>query len=101
MQTTFAPLRKEEGFWRLCTDRGLMLMGNWISVKESLPKSLSNKVIVSCVSENINDYVGFGHYEKYRDKEVWFNLETGRPFSEWDMTVTHWQELPEHANVSL
>lgn len=74
-------------------------MGNWISVKERLPRSLSNKVIVSCVSENINDYVGFGHYEKYRGKEVWVNLETGRPFSEWGMTVTHWQERPEHANA--
>lgn len=94
-------LLREKESGELALLGGLMLMGNWISVKESLPKSLSNKVIVSCVSENINNYVGFGHYEKYRGKEVWFNLETGRPFSEWDMTVTHWRELPEHANVSL
>lgn len=70
---------------------------DWISVKDRLPTSMGNKVLVSCTSESVNDYVGFGHYEKFKGEEIWFNLETGKPFSEWDMTVTHWQPLPNPA----
>lgn len=65
----------------------------WISIKERLPTSMANKVIVNCK----NGYVGFGHYEKFRGKEEWYNLESGQPFSEWGegYGVTHWMELPK------
>lgn len=74
-------------------------LNGWISVTDRLPTAVGNKVLVSCVSDTANDYVGFAHYEKYNGEETWFNLETGKPFSEWDMTVTHWRELPKHASV--
>jgi hypothetical protein len=73
------------------------MSGNWISVKDRLPTSLGNKVLVSCVSEDTNDYVGFGHYEKFHGEETWFNLETSKPFLDWNMVVTHWQSLPSPA----
>ena len=70
-------------------------MSEWISVKDRLPKSITNKVIVFCESEEWNSYIGFGHYEDYKGVQTWFNLETQMPFSEWSYTVTHWMPLPE------
>lgn len=67
----------------------------WISEKDCKPKSLTNKVIV-CYK---NGYVGFGHYEKFHGVEEWYNLESGKPFTEWgeenEYEVTHWMELPK------
>lgn len=69
----------------------------WISVKDRLPKRLANKVIVCCK----NDYIGFGHYEDYKGKQTWYNLESDKPFTDWDLEdcesyeVTHWMHLPE------
>ena len=69
---------------------------NWVSVKDELPKRLTNKVICFCEGDDYHpDYVGFGHYEKYKGVETWYNLETGEPFAEWGLTVTHWKPLPE------
>lgn len=70
---------------------------NWISTKDGLPERITNKVIVYCK----NGYIGFGHYEKYNGTETWYNLESQKPFSDWDIEdcevyeVTHWMPLPE------
>ncbi len=71
-------------------------MSEWNSVKDRLPKSLANKVIVHCK----NGYVGFGHYEDCKGAQTWYNLESQEPFSAWDYEegdyeVTHWMPLPE------
>lgn len=70
----------------------------WIPVTERLPKSIANKVIVRCA----NDYIGFGHYEDYKGKQTWYNLESDKPFTDWNYDddcdsyeVTHWMPLPE------
>lgn len=69
----------------------------WTSVSERLPEKITNKVLVYCK----NGYIGFGHYEKFQGVEDWYNLESGKPFREWDLEdcetyeVTHWMALPE------
>ena len=69
----------------------------WISVEDGLPKKITNKVLVYCK----NGYIGFGHYEKFQGVEDWYNLESGKPFREWDLEdcetyeVAHWMPLPE------
>lgn len=70
-------------------------VNRWISCSESLPKSVGNKVLVFCTGEDVNDYVGFGHYENFKHIETWYNLETGFPFANWGLTVTHWIPRPE------
>ena len=68
----------------------------WIPASEP-PKKITNKVIVLCK----NGYRGFGHYEDYKGKQTWYNLESGKPFTDWDWEycdsyeVTHWQPLPQ------
>ena len=67
----------------------------WITASEP-PKKITNKVIVLCK----NGYRGFGHYEDYKGKQTWYNLESGKPFTDWDLEdcesyeVTHWMPLP-------
>lgn len=69
----------------------------WISVKDRLPEKITNKVIVLCK----NGYRGFGHYENYKGKQTWYNLESDKPFTDWDLEdcesyeVTHWMPLPK------
>ena len=69
----------------------------WIPVEERLPERITNKVIVMCK----NGYRGFGHYENYKGKQTWYNLENDRPFTDLDLEdcesyeVTHWMPLPE------
>ena len=68
----------------------------WIPASEP-PKKITNKVIVLCK----NGYRGFGHYEDYKGKQTWYNLESCKPFTDWDLEdcesyeVTHWQPLPQ------
>ena len=68
----------------------------WIPASEP-PKKITNKVIVLCK----NGYRGFGHYEDYKCKQTWYNLESGKPFTDWDLEdcesyeVTHWQPMPQ------
>ena len=68
----------------------------WIPASEP-PKKITNKVIVLCK----NGYRGFGHYEDYKGKQTWYNLESGKPFTDWDLEdcesyeVTHWQPMPQ------
>lgn len=68
----------------------------WISASEP-PKKITNKVIVLCK----NGYRGFGHYEDYKGERIWYNIESGKPFTDWDLVdcenyeVTHWMPLPE------
>ena len=70
----------------------------WIPASEP-PKKITNKVIVLCK----NGYRGFGHYEYYKGKQTWYNLESGKPFTDWDLEdcesyeVTHWQPMPQPA----
>ena len=67
----------------------------WIPASE-LPKKITNKVIVLCK----NGYRGFGHYEDYKGKQTWYNLESGKPFTDWDLEdcesyeITHWMTMP-------
>lgn len=69
----------------------------WIPVTERLPEKITNKVIVLCK----NGYRGFGHHENYKGKQTWYNLESDKPFTDWDLEncesydVTHWMPLPE------
>ena len=72
------------------------LSSKWIPVTERLPKSIANKVIT--LSEN--GYVGFGHYENYKGRQTWYNLESDEPFTAWNhdddsYEVTHWMPLPK------
>ena len=78
------------------------LIANGVTVQEWIPaseppKKITNKVIVLCK----NGYRGFGHYEDYKGKQTWYNLESGKPFTDWDLEdcesyeVTHWQPLPQ------
>ena len=75
--------------------KGVTVQG-WIPASEP-PKKITNKVIVLCK----NGYRGFGHYEDYKGKQTWYNLESGKPFTDWDLEdcesyeVTHWQPLPQ------
>ena len=68
----------------------------WISASEP-PKKSTNKVIVLCK----NGYMGYGHYEDYKGERTWYNLESGKPFTDWDLEdcesyeVTHWMYLPQ------
>ena len=77
------------------------LIANGVTVQEWIPaseppKKITNKVIVLCK----NGYRGFGHYEDYKGKQTWYNLESGKPFTDWDLEdcesyeVTHWMPLP-------
>ena len=70
------------------------MIPKWISVKDSIPRSMANRVIVFCTSDEVNDWIGFGHMEIENGFQVWYNLENGKPFEEIDLTVTHWMELP-------
>lgn len=70
-------------------------MQGWISVKDRLPKSIINKVLVWLEHDDLVGYIGFGHYEKYKGQEIWFDLEHSEAFSVRGYTVTHWMPLPE------
>ena len=85
------------------------LISNGVTVQEWIPaieppKKVTNKVIVLCK----NGYMGFGHYEDYKGKQTWYNLESGKPFTDWDLEdcesyeVTHWMPLqqPHHCEIS-
>ena len=71
----------------------------WIPASEP-PKKITNKVIVLCK----NGYIGYGHYEDYKGKQTWYNLESCKPFTDWDLEdcesykVTHWMYLPQPPN---
>lgn len=76
-------------------DHGVTVQ-EWVPASEP-PKKITNKVIVLCK----NGYIGFGHYEDYKGKQTWYNLESGKPFTDWDLEdcesykVTHWMYLPQ------
>ena len=73
----------------------------WIPVTDGLPEKITNKVIVLCK----NGYRGFGHYENYKGKQTWYNLESYKPFTDWDLEdcesyeVTHWMPLPQPPEI--
>lgn len=70
-------------------------IGGWISVKDRLPKCMANKVLVWLEHEDLVGYIGYGHYEKYKGVEMWYDLEHGEQFTKRGYTVTHWMPLPE------
>ena len=67
----------------------------WISVEERLPKSMANKVLVYLQHEVLVDQIGYGHYEKFKGEEMWYDLEFNEQFSKRGYTVTHWMPLPK------
>lgn len=66
----------------------------WMSVKDRLPKSIANKVLVWLEHEDLVGYIGFGHYEKYKGQEIWYDLEHNEAFSIRGYVVTHWMPMP-------
>lgn len=70
------------------------LRADWIPCSERLPESVGNKVLVFCTGDAF-DYFGLGHYEKFKGIETWYNTETGWPFADQGLTVTHWMPRPE------
>ena len=70
-------------------------VGGWISVKDRLPKIMINKVLVWLEHEDLNGYIGYGHYEKFHGEEMWYDLEHGERFDKRGYIVTHWMPLPE------
>ena len=88
--------------WYSNDDIADKLISNGVTVQEWIPaseppKKITNKVIVLCK----NGYMGYGHYEDYKGERTWYNLESGKPFTDWDLEdcesyeVTHWMPLPE------
>lgn len=69
--------------------------GKWISVKDRLPESMVNKVLVWLEHEDLVGYIGFAHFEKYQGLEMWYDLEHQEQFAKRGYTVTHWMSLPE------
>lgn len=67
----------------------------WIPVAERKPKSMANKVIVYAEHEDLTPQIGYGHYEKFKGVEMWYNLETQEQFSKHGYTVTHWMPMPK------
>lgn len=67
----------------------------WISVNDKLPTSIANKVLVWLEHEDLNGHLGFGHYEKYKGQEIWYDIEHNEAFSIRGYAVTHWMPLPE------
>ena len=86
---------------RLCCDAIELLkeqlkeQPHWIPVKERLPKSMANKVIVYLQHEDLVSHIGYGHYERHKDGPVWYDLETHEPFINYGYTVTHWMPMPK------
>ena len=76
-------------------DRDNNVLGKWISVKDRLPRSMANKVLVYVQHEDLVGYIGFGHYEKFHGEEMWYDLERGEQFARNGYIVTHWMPLPE------
>lgn len=70
----------------------------WIPVSERKPRSVVNRVLVYVVHEDFTSYIGFGHFEKYKGVEMWYDLENNVQFSTRGYTVTHWMPLPEPPN---
>ena len=66
----------------------------WIPVEERLPKSMANKVLVYLQHEDLVDQIGYGHYEKFKGEEMWYDIECDEQFSKRGYTVTHWMPLP-------
>lgn len=66
----------------------------WIPVTERLPKSMINRVLVYVQHEDLTGYIGFGHFEKFKGEEMWYDLENNCQFSKRGYTVTHWMETP-------
>lgn len=66
----------------------------WIPVTERLPKSMINRVLVYVQHEDLTGYIGFGHFEKFKGEEMWYDLENNCQFSMRGYTVTHWMETP-------
>lgn len=66
----------------------------WIPVSERLPRNMANKVIVYLQHEDLVSKIGYGHYEKYKGVETWYDLERDAPFSKDGYTVTHWMPMP-------
>lgn len=71
---------------------------SWIPVTERLPRSMANKVLVYLQHEEYVPYIGYGHYEKFKGEEIWYDLENNVPFSERGYTVTHWLPVPESSD---
>lgn len=76
----------------------IQTIGGWISVKDRLPESMVNKVLVWLEHEDLVGYIGFGHFEKYQGLEMWYDLEHQEQFAKRGYTVTHWMSLPEPPN---
>ena len=91
-----------KGRGQSCTDRlhldSLKILQmkekRWIPVSEKLPKSMANKVIVYLQHEDLVPYIGYGHYEKFKGEEMWYDLENDEQFSKRGYTVTHWMPMP-------
>ena len=66
----------------------------WIPVTERFPKSMINRVLVYVQHEDLTGYIGFGHFEKFKGEEMWYDLENNCQFSKRGYTVTHWMETP-------
>ena len=72
----------------------LKIQPQWVDVKVKKPRSVANKVIVYLEHEDLVPQIGYGHYEKYKGKEMWYDLESGDQFSARGYTVTHWMPMP-------
>lgn len=69
--------------------------GLWIPVEERLPKSMANKVLVWLEHDDFVGKMAYGHYEKYKGVEEWYDLELLEPFSNEGYRVSYWMEAPE------
>ena len=78
----------------LMTIVALLKEQKWIPVTERLPKSMINRVLVYVQHEDLTGYIGFGHFEKFKGEEMWYDLENNCQFSKRGYTVTHWMETP-------
>ena len=67
----------------------------WIPVSERKPKSMANKVIVYLQHEDYVPQIGYGHYEKFKGEEMWYDLENDEQFIKRGYTVTHWMPMPK------
>ncbi len=77
--------RLDDAIWKK------FVIGEWVSVKEKLPKL--NVLVL--IFDGSNTDVGFYTYNEIKNSHDWMPISSGCGCCDAEINATHWMELPE------